>query len=109
MPIVLVNLPLGAIGFVCQLWLRRFLVVLAYFGDIEIRVYRAGKLQKNVHSIPMPRFPYSHFRIMCERFFVCLFVLLLYVRSKSTAMVMAGRSVHITTQLTSNSCTYFRL
>ena len=35
------------------------------------------------------------------------------LRPKSTAMVMAGRSVHLTTlfpeQLTSTSCTYFRL
>ena len=44
----------------------------------------------------------------------CLFVAL---RPKSTAMVMAGWSVHLTTlfpgqarkQLTSTSCTYFRL
>ena len=49
--------------------------------------------------------------------FVCLFVLLL-LRPKSTAMVIAGRSVHLTTpfswaglnkRLTSNSCTYFSL
>ena len=47
---------------------------------------------------------------------VCLFVFAL--RPKSTAMVIAGRSVDLTTlfswaslkkQLTSTSCTYFRL
>ena len=46
--------------------------------------------------------------------FVCLFVAL---RPKSTAMIIAGRSVHLTTlfswaslnkRVTSNSCTYFR-
>ena len=48
------------------------------------------------------------------------FVLFCFValRPKSTAMVIAGRSVHLTTlfswaglnkRLTSNSCTYFRL
>ena len=48
----------------------------------------------------------------------CLFVCFNALRPKSTAMVMAGRSVHLTTlffwaglnkRLTSNSCTYFRL
>ena len=48
----------------------------------------------------------------------CLFVCFVALRPKSTAMVMAGRSVHITTlfslaslnkRVTSNSCTYFRL
>ena len=47
-------------------------------------------------------------------FFVCFVAL----RPKSTAMVIAGRSVHLTTlfswaslnkRVTSNSCTYFRL
>ena len=47
-----------------------------------------------------------------------LFVCFVALRPKSTAMVMAGRSVHITAlffwaslnkQLTSTSCTYFRL
>ena len=51
-------------------------------------------------------------------FNVCLFVCFVALRPKSTAMVMAGRSVHISTlfpgaslnkQLTSTSCTYFRL
>ena len=46
-----------------------------------------------------------------------LFVCFVALRSKSTAMVMAGRSVHLTTlfswaslnkQLTSTSCSYFR-
>ena len=50
--------------------------------------------------------------------FVCLFVCFVALCPKSTAMVMAGRSVHITTlfswaslnkRVTSNSCTYFRL
>ena len=49
--------------------------------------------------------------------FVCLFDLMLYM-SKSTAMVISGQSVHLTTlfswasltkRLTSTSCTYFRL
>ena len=47
-----------------------------------------------------------------------LFVCFVALRPKSTAMVMAGRSVHLTTPifwaylnkwLTSNSCTYFGL
>ena len=47
-----------------------------------------------------------------------LFVCFVALRPKSTAMVIAGRSVHITTpfswaslnkHLTSTSCTYFRL
>ena len=47
-----------------------------------------------------------------------LFVCFVALRPKSTAMVMAGRSVHLTTlfswaslnkQLTSTSCTYFLL
>ena len=47
-----------------------------------------------------------------------LFVCFVALRPKSTAMVIAGRSVHLTTffswaglnkRLTSNSCTYFRL
>ena len=41
------------------------------------------------------------------------FVCFLALRPKSTAMVIAGRSVHLTTlfnkQFTSTSCTYFRL
>ena len=50
--------------------------------------------------------------------FVCLFVCFVALRPKSTAMVMAGQSFHLTTlfswaslkkQLTSTSCTYFRL
>ena len=49
-------------------------------------------------------------------FFVCLFVFVA-LRPMSTAMVIAGRSVHLTTlswaglskRLTSNLCTYFRL
>ena len=49
---------------------------------------------------------------------ICLFVCFVALRPKSTAMVMAERPVHITTlvswaslnkQLTSTSCTYFRL
>ena len=45
-----------------------------------------------------------------------LFVCFVALRPKSTAMVMAGRSVHLTTlfswvglnkRLTSNTCTYF--
>ena len=49
---------------------------------------------------------------------ICLFVCFVALRPKSTAMVMVGRSVHLTTrfswaslirQLTSTSCTYFRL
>ena len=46
----------------------------------------------------------------------CLFVCFVALRPKSTAMVMAGRTVHLTTllpgqawTLTSTSCTYFRL
>ena len=43
---------------------------------------------------------------------ICLFVFVA-LRPKSTAMVIAGRSVRLTTlfpwQVTSNSCTYFRL
>ena len=51
------------------------------------------------------------------RLFVCLFVFVA-LRPMSTAMVIAGRSVHLTTlfswaglskRLTSNLCTYFRL
>ena len=47
-----------------------------------------------------------------------IFVCFVALRPKSTAMVMARRSVHLTTlfscagmnkRLTSNSCTYFRL
>ena len=47
-----------------------------------------------------------------------LFVCFVALRPKSTAMVIEGRSVHLTTlfsaaglnkRLTSNSCTYFRL
>ena len=47
-----------------------------------------------------------------------LFVCFVALRPKSTAMVIAGQSVHLTTlfswaslnkQLTSTSCTYFRL
>ena len=57
--------------------------------------------------------------------YLCFYVSLCYVgfgfvalRPKSTAMVIAGRSVHLTTlfswaglnkRLTSNLCTYFRL
>ena len=53
--------------------------------------------------------------VVVKRILVVCFVAL---RPKSTAMVMAGRSVHLTTlffwaslnkQLTSTSCTYFRL
>ena len=49
---------------------------------------------------------------------VCLFVCFVALRPKSTAMVIAGQSVHLTTlfswaslnkHLTSTSCTYFRL
>ena len=49
---------------------------------------------------------------------VCLFVCFAALSPKSAAMVMAGRSVHLTTlfswaslnkQLTSTSCTHFRL
>ena len=44
---------------------------------------------------------------------VGLFVCFVALRPKSTAMVMAGRSVHLTTlfpgQLTSTSWTHFRL
>ena len=49
---------------------------------------------------------------------VCLFICFVALPSKSTAMVMSGRSVHLTTlfswaslsmQLTSTLCTYFRL
>ena len=35
--------------------------------------------------------------ILCEKVLVCLFVCLFALRPKSTAMVMAGRSVHLTT------------
>ena len=51
-------------------------------------------------------------------YFVCLFVCFVALRPKSTAKVMVGRSVHLTTlfswaslnkPLTSTSCTYFRL
>ena len=61
-------------------------------------------------------FIFQHF-IFYEQF-VCLFVCFVALRPKSTAMVIAGRSVHLTTlfswaglnkRLTSNSCTYFRL
>ena len=50
--------------------------------------------------------------------FVCLFVCFVALRPKSTAMVMAGLSVYLTTllswaglnkQLTSTLCTHFRL
>ena len=49
---------------------------------------------------------------------ICLFVCFVALRPKSIAMVMVGRSVHLTTlfswaslirQLTSTSCAYFRL
>ena len=52
-----------------------------------------------------------------HRLYPC-FVCFVALRPKSTAMVMAGRSVHLSTlyywaslnkQLTSTSCTYFRL
>ena len=55
--------------------------------------------------------------IALERSVFCLFVFVA-LRPKSTAMVIAGRSVHLTTlfswaslnkRVTSNSCTYFRL
>ena len=46
-------------------------------------------------------------------FLLCLFVCFLALRPKSTAMAMAGRSVHswadLNKRLTSNSCTYSRL
>ena len=49
------------------------------------------------------------FSLTLKDCFVCFVAL----RPKSTAMVMAGRSVHLTTlfpgQLFSDSCTYFRL
>ena len=53
-----------------------------------------------------------------KSYFVCLFVCFVALRPKSTAMVIAGRSVHVSTffsyaglnkRLTSNLCTYFRL
>ena len=57
--------------------------------------------------------------VYCEFVNFPLFVCFVALRPKSTAMVIAGRSVHLTTlfffwtslnkQLTSTSCTYFRL
>ena len=56
--------------------------------------------------------------LLFEAIVVCLFVCFVALRPKSTAMVTAGRSVHLTTlfswaglnkRITSNSCTYFRL
>ena len=52
-----------------------------------------------------------------DKITIILFVCFVALRPKSTAMVIAGRSVHLTTLflgrldkwLTSNSCTYFRL
>ena len=58
-------------------------------------------------------------RVLCNdkvnRFHKFLFVCFVALRPKSTAMVIAGRSVHtiswagLNKRLTSNSCTYFRL
>ena len=56
--------------------------------------------------------------IFKSNFMQCLFVYFVALRPKSTAMVMARRSVHLTTlfswaslnkQLTSTLCTYFGL
>ena len=58
----------------------------------------------------------SQYTVYC--FEVCLFVCFVALRPKSTAMVIAGRSVHLTTlfswaslnkQVTSTSCKYFGL
>ena len=58
-----------------------------------------------------------HVEVAQDSLFVCLFVFVA-LRPMSTAMVIAGRSVHLTTlfswaglskRLTSNLCTYFRL
>ena len=56
---------------------------------------------------------YAKFLIMQR---VCLFVCFVALRSKSTAMVMVGRSVHLifswaslNKRLTSDSCSYFHL
>ena len=57
---------------------------------------------------------FEHHRLQCDVLFVCFVAL----RHKSTAMVIAGRSVHLTTlfflgkleqAINQLSCTYFRL
>ena len=59
---------------------------------------------------------FSVFRLLClcARLFMCALFVFVALRPKSTAMVLAGRSVHLTwaglnKRLTSNLCTYFRL
>ena len=59
---------------------------------------------------------FSVFRLLClcARLFMCALFVFVALRPKSTAMVIAGWSVHLTwaglnKRLTSNLCTYFRL
>ena len=59
---------------------------------------------------------FSVFRLLClcARLFMCALFVFVALRPKSTAMVIVGRSVHLTwaglnKRLTSNLCTYFRL
>ena len=59
---------------------------------------------------------FSVFRLLClcARLFMCALFVFVALHPKSTAMVIAGRSVHLTwaglnKRLTSNLCTYFRL
>ena len=70
------------------------------------------------HKVNFKDFLYQTLCVFSQmKDFVCLFVCFVALRPKSTAMVIAGRSVHLTTfswaslnkQLTSTSCTYFRL
>ena len=46
---------------------------------------------------PSKTFFFAAFAKMQEIFAICLFVCFVALRPKSTAMVMAGRSVHLTT------------
>ena len=59
---------------------------------------------------------FSVFRLLClcARLFMCALFVFVALCPKSSAMVIAGRSVHLTwaglnKRLTSNLCTYFRL
>ena len=72
--------------------------------------------EKNMVDVKILSIGYPYLLDSINR--LVLFVCLVALRPKSTAMVIAGRSVHLTTlfssaslnkQLTSTSCTYFRL
>ena len=85
---------------------------------METNKKAAGPCIKNNTDVNQSNAKMNEYIYISRSRSICLFVCFVALRPKSTAMVIAGRSVHLSTlflgrlehkRLTSNLCTYFRL